>query len=235
MKVANALNLDGPRSWTSSARAQSGRNTNSLNALNLHVCDEQLLAALAQRAVRQVADQRDREKAQRGVAVVPFRVYNEGCSFTRVTAFATAAIAAYVGWSCHARCKVSGFLNLRALHVHGYRFAGNLLRARLRECETKIGANGEPNVATRDWAGKVRAAGWSCQLWPLRQCRLHGSRLTYDLENCLPKGMSQRYFDQANAEKKCLGWSMAIVRKEGQEGQESSQGTSPEAFFALTL
>ena len=97
---------------------------------------------------------------------------------------------------------------------HGSRFVSALMHARLRECEKKLGADGKPNVATREWAGKVLHSGWFSQLWPLRG-RRHGSGLRYDDVTGLPKGMTQSYFDQATAENKCFGW--AVVRKEGQE------------------
>ena len=125
----SALNLDGPRGGMSS----------------IHVCDEQLCAALARRAARQRAPLR---------VVLVARVFDPNCLFTKVTAFASATIAAYLSWSCDARCKLSNFLNLRGAHVHGTRFVGVLMHARLRECEKKLGADGKPNVETREWAGK---------------------------------------------------------------------------------
>jgi hypothetical protein len=113
----------------------------------------------------------------------------------------------------HGRCKLIPFLRLRAVDRASCLYVGgkHMIIPRINLLARHTFSNGSPHHTVREWATKIIHSGWLHQIYPggasiqTRASKFVRFLLRY--EHTLPSGMRQAYFDQAQIEKKILGWT----------------------------
>ena len=133
-----------------------------------------------------------------------------GSCVTFESCLASQGVALILGESMslgmHPRCKLLSFLRLRAVS----RFAAIAMTARPCIARLDILAATHKNKDVREWATKVIESGWIHQCWPSKIVHRQGLLLRYNTgtgpRTGLPAGMRQHYFDEAQRQKRVLGW-----------------------------